>query len=119
MIKASCHCRNIQLHAERLPDSMTSCNCSICYRYGALWAYFKPEEVSITFQEKPSITYAWQDKEIDFHHCPVCGCLTHFTSRESCSLKRTAINMRMADPKIISNISIRKFDGADSFEEIK
>ena len=30
-----CHCGNLKLSANEAPDSMTSCNCSICNRLGA------------------------------------------------------------------------------------
>jgi len=40
MHTGSCHCGAVQLEIPSAPDHLTNCNCSICWRYGALWAYF-------------------------------------------------------------------------------
>jgi len=45
MFSVECHCGNIKITANALPSSITSCNCSICNRLGALWAYFDLENV--------------------------------------------------------------------------
>ena len=39
MIEGSCHCGAVHWRFEGIPKSATTCNCSICRRYGALWAY--------------------------------------------------------------------------------
>jgi len=111
MLTAKCHCGNVELTATKLPESLNSCQCSVCYRYGTLWAYYKPEEVDITFNTEPTKTYSWLDKVIDFHHCPVCGCLTHYTSTDKTDWECTAINARMAGPDVVSTIPIRESEG--------
>ena len=40
MIRASCHCGAVVMEADSQPRSVTACNCSICRRYAALWAYY-------------------------------------------------------------------------------
>jgi len=114
MIEAICHCGNVRLEVSNLPASITSCNCSICNRLGALWVYFSLEEVDVSFKKEPTSEYIWGDKCIKFHHCTHCGCTTHYTSTEKCEEKRVAINCRMMKPEIIKSIHIRKFDGAVS-----
>ena len=118
MHTASCHCGNIKLKVEQLPETVTRCNCSICHRLGAEWAYFKPDEVLISHKNIASKTYAWGDKFIDFHHCPDCGCATHYTSTEKCDSERVAINSRMFDYALIKDILVRKFDGAETWKYI-
>ena len=39
MIRASCHCGAVCLEIDAAPAEVTECNCSICRRYGGLWAY--------------------------------------------------------------------------------
>lgn len=35
MIESSCHCGAVKLQIDaELPETLTSCNCSICKRYG-------------------------------------------------------------------------------------
>jgi len=47
MIRASCHCGAVRLEIDAPPSEVTECNCSICRRYGVLWAYYTPEQVRL------------------------------------------------------------------------
>ena len=116
MIQAECHCGNVKLTANYMPASVTSCNCSICNRLGALWAYYEPECVEIEFRESPTLAYTWGDRDIEFHHCTICGCATHYQSAEKCKDKRVAINACMMEPASIAHIPVREFDGAVSWK---
>lgn len=40
MIRTSCHCGAVGFEIETAPTEVTECNCSICRRYGVLWAYY-------------------------------------------------------------------------------
>ncbi len=51
MIKSQCHCGNIKLQLPQLTENATSCNCSICARYGAIWGYFTRTDVKVTVGE--------------------------------------------------------------------
>jgi hypothetical protein len=46
MIEASCHCGAVKLEIQSAPNGVTDCNCSICRRYGVLWAYYEPAQVA-------------------------------------------------------------------------
>lgn len=113
MIKAQCHCGNIELSAQYLPESLTECNCSICRRLATKWIYYKTEEVQVSEKMQPSKKYVWGDKCITFHHCPVCGCATHYSSIPGTDFDRIAINANMLEPKAIKNLKTRRFNGAD------
>jgi len=39
MIEGSCHCGAVRWTFEGQPDGATACNCTVCRRYGVLWAY--------------------------------------------------------------------------------
>ncbi len=47
MLSATCHCGAVRIHIPRKPRSLTNCNCSICRRYGVLWAYYRDAEVKL------------------------------------------------------------------------
>ncbi len=68
MLKAKCHCGAILIRVNREPDSLTSCNCSLCKRYGSLWAYFTKEEVVFDFERKNAKAYFHGDRNIEFFH---------------------------------------------------
>lgn len=70
--QGSCHCGAVNLTVSRPPREVTECHCSICIRYGALWAYYRAEDVSLA---GPTQVYEWGRKQIAFHHCGTCGCV--------------------------------------------
>lgn len=118
MLTASCHCGNISMSAESTPETLTSCNCSICSRYGVVWAYFKTAEVTVTIRDEQPKAYYWGDECINFLHCPNCGCVTHYTGRgpvEDQAIDRVAINTRMCPKEQVEGIRVRHFDGADTW----
>ncbi|NVK32536.1 MAG: GFA family protein [Gammaproteobacteria bacterium] len=101
-----CHCGAVALEAVGRIDTLTSCNCSICQRYGALWAYFEPEQVKVKGSEVLS-GYIWGDREIAFKHCKRCGCVTHWTSLAGQAHHLVGLNMRMADPEEIGDLAVK------------
>ena len=116
MFEAECHCGNLKLIAVGRPSSITRCNCSICYRLGALWAYYAQRDVEIVQVEGASDTYAWGEKTIVYHRCDKCGCTTHYTAADDDGGELVAINCRMARPVEIGAIPVRDFDGLDSWK---
>ena len=59
MIEASCHCGAVQFAVETAPGDVNDCNCSICRRYGALWAYYHPQQVRFVTENGPTDIYMW------------------------------------------------------------
>lgn len=121
MLTGQCHCGNISFRVNQTPKTLTECNCSMCHRYGAQWAYFSPEEAKITVRDTPTQTYRWGDNMIDFHHCPNCGCITHYTCTDKTPAEddRVAVNARMCSLEQTQDLAIRRFDGANSFTFFK
>lgn len=109
-MKTQCHCGNIQLAAPR-PQQVTRCNCSICSRYKALWAYYSPEEVQIVVGDGGEDIYCWGDKMIEFIRCGQCGCVTHYQTIDDASDPRVGINLSMLDEEWVKDIPVRFFDG--------
>jgi len=116
MLSVECHCGNLKLLANESPDSLTRCNCSICHRLGALWAYYDLEDVGFPVDEKPANTYSWGEKTITYHRCSVCGCTTHYTAREADGSELIALNCRMAPLAQIRSIPVREFDGLNTWQ---
>ncbi len=111
MVEASCHCGAVRIEVESAPAELTSCNCSICRRTGGLWAYYAPARVRVA---GTTATYRWGDKTLDLHHCPTCGCVTHWSPIDP-AIDRMGVNARLMDPAIVAAARIRRFDGADTW----
>lgn len=110
-IDASCHCGAVHLAIDTQPETLTECNCSICRRYGVLWAYYSPKQVRIVAAEDATDIYLWGDRSIEFHRCKKCGCVTHWAPVDKHS-DRMGVNARLMDPKLLRPLRVRKLDGA-------
>jgi len=110
MIRASCHCGAVELEIDIAPEDATDCNCSICRRYGVLWAYYTPTQVQF-MQPAPTDIYTWNDKTIRFHRYRACGCVTHWSAVDP-SVDRMGINARLMAPDVVKRARVRMLDGA-------
>jgi len=116
MLTASCHCGAIRLEVSRTPRTLTDCNCSICRRYGALWAYYKATSVRVFRAPKATSVYSWGDKTLEFYRCNVCGCVTHHERTRKRRDSRVGVNARNFEPGVIAQARIRRLDGASTWK---
>lgn len=113
MVEASCHCGAVRILVDPAPAEVTDCNCSICRRYGVLWAYYAPAQVRIMPAEPPTDTYMWDDRSLAFHRCSTCGCVTHW-SPVTRDASRMGVNARLLPLEVLAAARRRRLDGAVS-----
>jgi hypothetical protein len=111
MVSGNCHCGKVTIALDAAPDEVTDCNCSICRRYGTLWAYYNPNQVRIA-EAVPTEAYLWGQREINFHRCAECGCVTHWTAANDPSHPRMGVNIRLMAPEVVAAARVHRFDGA-------
>lgn len=116
MITATCHCGAIRVHVRRAPRILTSGNCSICRRYGALWAYYSPKSVDIECARDALSSYSWNRKVRNYFRCRNCGCVTHYAYRKKRPWTPIAVNAANFDLKVTGAVRIRKLDGASTWK---
>ena len=118
-IKGSCHCGALRWKFRGMPADATLCNCTVCRRYGALWAYdYEGEGISV---DGPSKAYLRQGGSISFHFCASCGAVAWWRGRETGTdgRRRMAVNLRLAEtPDAVADVPLLLFDGYESFEDI-
>ena len=120
MIEGTCHCAAVRWRFESRPDQATACNCTVCRRYGVLWAYdFEGEGIVVAGATREYLR-SDGDGHLGFHFCPVCGCVTFWRGRRAHEQKRLriAVNLRLADPGEVAGIPIRHFDGLQTYEDL-
>jgi len=115
MIEASCHCGAVRMEIARGPAEITDCNCSICRRLGARWAYYHPDEVRIIAAPDATGAYSWDDESLAFHHCRTCGCTTYWSALIAEKADRMGVNARLMDPAVLKGVRVRKLDGTSSW----
>jgi hypothetical protein len=116
MLAATCHCGAVRVEVPRRPRSLTNCNCSICRRYGTLWAYYKASEVRITRAPGATSEYSWGDKSLTFVRCNTCGCITHWEPIRPQEGGRMGVNARNFEPGSLESVRIRLLDGASTWK---
>lgn len=121
MYTATCHCGAITLEMQRKPRKLTQCNCSLCRRYGALWAYFQRKSIRVLAAEDALENYVWRNGRFNFYRCATCGCITHYqrTRKRADGTDMAAVNLRnIDDPEIVAQVPIRLLDGASTWKVI-
>lgn len=108
-VAGSCHCGAVRIELASAPRQVTHCNCSICRRYGVLWAYYPVVDVRIG--PGPTDTYAWGGKNVDFHRCATCGCVICWRARDP-KRTRMGINARLLDQHVLEAAEFEREDDA-------
>ena len=117
MIQGSCHCGAVRWTFEGQPDGATACNCTVCRRYGVLWAYdYENEGIKVS---GPTRAYV-PGRHLGFHFCPNCGCVAYWRGLEpdQQGRRRIAVNLRLTEPEAVARIPIDRFEGLVSFEDL-
>ncbi len=119
MLEGSCHCGNVKWTYAVSLESVTACNCTLCRRYGALWAYGHLEN-GITVSGATN-SYGRGSKINGYHFCSQCGCVAYYlaNAKDDQGRLRIAVNLRMiTEPDKIALLPIDHFDGFDKFEDL-
>ena len=117
MIEGSCLCGAVRWQFEGQPDGATACNCTACRRYGVLWAYdYEGEGIKVSGRTQAYV----RGKALEFHFCPVCGCVVFWRGqqRDQQGRLRIAVNLRLAEPEAVAQIPIDHFDGLNTFDDL-
>ena len=115
MLELFCHCGQIRIGIQKPPDYVNECNCTLCCKSGARWAYFHPSEVSVEGAAKGYRRSDKDDPAAEIHFCANCGSTTHFTLTASAAATFgndvVGVNMRLADEKDLAGVELRYPDG--------
>ena len=116
-VQGDAHCGAVEWRFDGMPEGATACNCTLCRRYGVLWAYdFEGERINVS---GPTRAYV-RGRMIGFHFCPTCGCVAYWRSLhlEDGERRRIAVNLRLTEPEAVAQIPMDHFDGLVSFQDL-
>jgi hypothetical protein len=117
MLEGSCACGAVRWQYLDVPSSATACNCTLCRRYGVLWAYGREgESIQLTGATKVYVRAEWAG----FHFCADCGCIAYWRALkpDEQGSRRAAVNLRLSEPGLVAAIPVRHLDGLDSWKEL-
>jgi len=121
MLEGTCHCGDTRWTLKGEPGPATACNCTLCRRYGALWAYdYEGERITIA---GPTTAYRRVGKAVpalEIRFCPKCGCVLCWRGLrcDEDGRRRIAVNLRLAPPDAVAALPIDHFDGLDTFDDL-
>jgi hypothetical protein len=121
MLKGSCHCGAVYWTLEGDPGPVTACNCTLCRRYGALWAYdYENERIRISGPTTAYVRAGKADSALEIRFCPTCGCVMCWRGLrlETDGRRRMAVNIRLAPTEEVAHLIIDHFDGLDTFDDL-
>ena len=90
---------------------VNDCNCSICRRYGALWAYYPRFAGAVRGRDRASRHLPLGDRSLEFHRCRTCGCVTHWSAVDR-TYERMGVNARLMAPEVLAAVPVFHDDGA-------
>ena len=121
-LSGTCHCGKCSWRLTGDPGSITACNCTLCRRYGALWAYgYENDTVTVTGPTGSYRRAELEKPELEILFCRSCACVLSWRglSLHADGRRRMAVNVRLAAPEAVMDLKIDRFDGLDRFEDLR
>jgi hypothetical protein len=127
MIEMTCLCGAVRVSAPQ-PDFINQCNCTLCTKTGARWAYFDPAQVTVAGETRTAFRPDRAVPNAEVHFCGGCGCATHFRLTPAVVKQHgdtmMGVNMALADEADLAGIELRfpdgrGWDGAGVFDYVR
>lgn len=121
MLTGTCHCGATHWTLAGDPGPITACNCTLCRRYGTLWAYDYVDERIRVAGPMASYTRVGKDtSSLEILFCPTCACVLAWRGLRAGASGRTriAVNVRLAPPDAVADPPIDHFDGLDTYDDL-
>jgi hypothetical protein len=106
-----CHCGRVRYEVETDVNPVISCNCSICQKQGALWAFPKPEQFKLISGESDLADYQFNRKTIHHLFCRNCGVASFARGKNADGSEGVSINVRCLDDVDVDALTPTPFDG--------
>ena len=120
-VRGQCHCGAVHWRFQgEIPDA-TICNCTICRRYGVLWAYdYDGHGIHVEDPKAVLAAYVRVSQSLSFNFCSICGNLVSWRGSKPMKDGRTriAVNLRLAEPEDVADVPLQRFDGLHSFDDL-
>jgi len=117
-IEGTCLCGTVRVAARRRPHQVTQCNCSVCRRYGTLWAYYKRPGISIAAPRGALVAYSCRPGRLRFVHCKTCGCVILWETARKRREDYVGMNARLFDPELVAGVTIKVLDGDKTWKTL-
>ncbi len=112
----TCICGAARITVQKKPAFIHDCDCTLCRKSGAGWAYYPLNEVHTEGQTVSVMRTDKADPAVQVHSCPTCAATTHFVAAKSFTDRHgptdvIGVNMRLFDPGDLKGVEVRFPDG--------
>lgn len=131
-LTATCHCGDTKIELPYPPTEAKQCNCTFCFKTGAIWSYYPPSEVAIRSDTGDKV-YSASGGINQHHFCGRCGISSWGDSPDWASVynadgtpkngdpnsfpetRIVGVNIRLIDDLDIAMVRIEQVDGRNSW----
>ena len=106
-----CHCGRVRFQATGDFAQAFDCNCSICTKRGALWAFVKAPQFKLVQGKDILSDYQFGKKRIHHLFCPSCGIGSFSQGLAPNGEETFAVNLRCINGLDLDALPRQPFDG--------
>jgi hypothetical protein len=106
-----CHCGRVRYQVTLDLGSVAACNCSICEKRGALWAFATADKFTLTSGAEELADYQFNKKVIHHLFCRCCGVGSFSRGEAPSGAEAVAVNVRCLDGVDVGALKATPFDG--------
>ncbi|KAK1835714.1 hypothetical protein QBC39DRAFT_378423 [Podospora conica] len=115
----TCHCGRVRVAIAAKPAFVNECQCTVCYKLGAMWGYLERRQVDVTAADGATVqsyvrTDAGGDGDCAFNRCSHCGSLVSWRrvpGNPGDETERMGVNLRLLGPGGLEGLERRKGTG--------
>jgi hypothetical protein len=107
----SCHCGAVAFTVDLDTDQALQCNCSICSKLGAVWAFAPKAQMHLKSGADSLGDYQFGKRHLHHRVCRTCGVESFAEGVAPDGTATVGINLRCVDGIDIAKLSPRQHDG--------
>lgn len=129
---ATCHCGATRIALAYPPAEAKQCNCTFCFKTGAIWSYYQPGDVTVLSGDADA-TYSASNGLNQHHFCGRCGISSWGDSPDWASMynldgtpkngdptgipeaRIIGVNIRLLDDFDIATVEVEQVDGRNNW----
>ena len=107
----SCHCGAVAFNVELDLDGALKCNCSICSKLGAVWAFAPKAKFKLPSGETKQSDYQFGKKHLHHRFCTACGVESYAEGTAPDGTASVGINLRSIEAIDVERLNPHPWDG--------
>jgi hypothetical protein len=107
----ACHCGAVAFTVELDLAGALQCNCSICSKLGAVWAFAPKSKMTMKSGGEALGDYQFGKKRLHHRHCTRCGVETFAEGTAPDGTATVGVNLRCLDGVEVDKLTPRQYDG--------